>query len=916
MSKYAFKFLLDNTTDITDKIKSFTIESSLDAFCRELSFDLLDEDFYDALDFSIIPETPRIEVFTSINTPVLTGNLFVLNFEGVDGATFWEEEIFDLEPTYAENAELDTAQHYDGTSCLKLVGTVDEWAEVDYDFGTSPVNFVFSQRFRYTAGVVYFETYMSGASSGIGIYTWENVLYIFAIDRLGNVLIDEEISSPAPDTWHEFKVTVSGRNISIEVNGIEVGSATASIAYPFNDLADIYWGSQGNVGADSWVDKVYMSTTDIIEGTTVWISQGLYFIERPTFQIGTHETTTGVWGRQSTAILGEPFAQKVTKLWDADTTFYAICQEIIESVGLVWDSTKCDIQDFSIYADNFEADDQYPIETLQTLVELIVGEEGFVTSDREGNICIKRLERAPTTSDFNLTDLIIQSINEEPEWPEFGNRIKIIPVESVSQNSISVKLGSECIGISTLKVGYVDVWAQVKNGEGVPLNDQVVTWSFDPAVPTTLSYVYSLIQNSAEMLISKEIVRADSLVALSTNFEASSIIGIWAYADTSRANNFVANGAYILDGKKVYLTESNFNYCDQMVVVSYVVSGMVHNVVKYTPAGALEYSGEVSIIASLSGKEDSKTIYVNNYCKCPSTLSAEIDPSTLEIGEIATITAYLENGDEAVSGVIYMYEYTGLGTLSAAVLRTGSVTVTNEKAEAVNVIAGVTQCVTNSAISSITGVYTYTEDSDGVITHVSGNLYSSFLNKTINLNTILPTGTPLVVTYQRAGSVVNYFTAVTAGDVRITVSSPVNTEEGLSQVLTATINEAEEETVDEPTTVTGETADTYYVTGPSSLIFRKTFACYDNHQTGGTFNMHGLPDCYQKFGAWYLKKKSDNSIVGGAQLSHTGIGFSIVQNYFLEACAWKTPAQNFTITLNGPAGETAQLNVTLSVNEP
>jgi hypothetical protein len=465
-------------------------------------------------------------------------------------------------------------------------------------------------------------------------------------------------------------------------------------------------------------------------------------------------------------------------------------------------------------------------------------------------------------------------------------------------------------------VGYVDVWAQVKNGEGVPLNDQVVTWSFDPAVPTTLSYVYSLIQNSAEMLISKEIVRADSLVALSTNFEASSIIGIWAYADTSRANNFVANGAYILDGKKVYLTESNFNYCDQMVVVSYVVSGMVHNVVKYTPAGALEYSGEVSIIASLSGKEDSKTIYVNNYCKCPSTLSAEIDPSTLEIGEIATITAYLENGDEAVSGVIYMYEYTGLGTLSAAVLRTGSVTVTNEKAEAVNVIAGVTQCVTNSAISSITGVYTYTEDSDGVITHVSGNLYSSFLNKTINLNTILPTGTPLVVTYQRAGSVVNYFTAVTAGDVRITVSSPVNTEEGLSQVLTATINEAEEETVDEPTTVTGETADTYYVTGPSSLIFRKTFACYDNHQTGGTFNMHGLPDCYQKFGAWYLKKKSDNSIVGGAQLSHTGIGFSIVQNYFLEACAWKTPAQNFTITLNGPAGETAQLNVTLSVNEP
>ncbi len=914
MSKYAFKFILDGITDITNKIKSFSIESSLDAFCRELSFDLLDEDFYDTLDFSIIPETARIEVFTSIETPVLTGNLFVLNFEGVDGATSgWEEEIFDLQPTYVEHVELDTDEYDDGTSSLKLVGTADEWAELDYELGTSPVNFVFSQGFRYTTGVTYFEVYIGGAASSIDIYISNNILYVYAQDRLGNTLIDEELSPPAPDVWHELKITVSGRDISIEINDIEVGSATASIDYPFNDLEGIYWGSEGNVGADSWIDKVYMSTTDIIEGTTVWISQGLYFIERPTFKVGIHETMTGVWGRQSTAILAEPFAQKVTKLWDEDTTFYAICKEIIESVGLVWDSTKCDIADFTIYADNFEADDQYPIEVLQELVELIVGEEGFVTTDRAGNICIKRLVRAPTTSDYDLTDLIIQEINEEPEWPEFGNRIKIIPVESVSQNSISVELGSECIGISTLQVGYVDVWAQVKNGEGVPLNDQVVEWSFDPASPTTLSYVYSLIQNSSEITISKEIVRADSLVALSTKFEAATIIGIWAYADTSRANNFVANGAYILDGKKVYLTESNFNYCDQMVVVSYVVSGMVHNVVKYTP-GTLEYAGEVSIIASLSGKEDSKQIYVNNYCKCPSTLSAEIDPSTLEIGEIAKITAYLENGDEAVSGKIYMYEYTGLGTLASNVLNTGSVTVTDEKAEAVNVIAGVTQCITNSAISSVTGVYTYTEDSDGVITHVSGNLYSSFLNKTINLNTIIATGTPLVITYQRAGSVVNYFTAVTAGDVRITVSSPVNTEEGLSQVLSATINEAKEETVDEPTTVTGETSETYYVKGPSSIIVQaSSYGCRTTaSQTtiGGGSGGAGLPLCTQKFGSWTLHKTSDDSYVA-SDMSTDGTNI-VVKGNNIEVTIWQIKGQNFTVTLTGPKGVTATKQVSLT----
>ena len=405
----------------------------------------------------------------------------------------------------------------------------------------------------------------------------------------------------------------------------------------------------------------------------------------------------------------------------------------------------------------------------------------------------------------------------------------------------------------------------------------------------------------------------DSFVFFSIKFEVFAIIGIWAYADTARANNFVEGDAYILDGKKVYLTESNFTYCDQMVVVSYTVAGMVHNVVKYTP-GALEYTGEVGIIASLSGKEASKTIYVNNYCKCPSTLSAEINPSTLEIGEIATITAYLENGDEAVSGKIYMYEYTGLGTLASNVLNTGSVTVTDEKAEAVNVIAGVTQCVTNSAISSVTGVYTYTEDDNGVITHTSGNLYASFLNKTINLNLSIPTGTPLVVTYKRAGSVVNYFTAVTAGDVRITVSSPVNTEEGLSQVLSATINEAKtEETVEDPETI-GGTSETYYVKGPSSIIVQaSSYGCRTGERQttiGGGSGGAGLPLCVQTFGAWTLHKTSDGSYVA-SDMSTDGTNI-VVKGNNIEVTIWQIKGQNFTVTLTGPLGVTATKQVSLT----
>lgn len=66
MSKtYGWKILLDGT-DITDKVRSFSINSSLETFCRELTLDIMDETFFDSLDFSVIPETARIQVLTCV----------------------------------------------------------------------------------------------------------------------------------------------------------------------------------------------------------------------------------------------------------------------------------------------------------------------------------------------------------------------------------------------------------------------------------------------------------------------------------------------------------------------------------------------------------------------------------------------------------------------------------------------------------------------------------------------------------------------------------------------------------------------------------------------------------------------------------------------------------------------------------
>ncbi len=738
MIEYGVKFILDGTTDITSEVVSFSILCDLENYCRELSFELADEELFDSFDFSTIPESPRVEVFTR-TTPL------------------------------------------------------DEYYE------------------------------------------------------------DE------------------------------------------NDPA--------------------------------WISQGMFFIERPTFRVGLNATTTGIWGRQSTAILGEPFAQKVTKTWTENTTFYTICQEIVESVGLTWDDTRCDIQDFNIYSDNFGADDQYPIEALKSLVELIVGAEGYVTSDRFGNVWIKRLVRAPLTEDYNITDQTVQTTNEEPVWPEFGNRIKIIPTPSVSQDTINLYMDNQCIGEGSALC--IDVYAQVKNGEGVPLNDSVVTWSFgDIDLPEDIWYKYpemskTSVQNSAVMLISNERKRATGFNSIELAFEPSSIIGIWAYADKLRTTNFAPEGGYVIDSNNVYLTDKSFDYCDQMVFVSYYASGMVKNSVVYDtnkpePDGAVPVMGSLNVIVSVSGREDVKELYVNNSCKCKSSLSVKVDPTTITVGEgNAKIEAYLENSGYPVSGTIRMIEMSGFGTLSWS-NRATSTEGTSEKTESVNAVMGQSQCVVSSVISSVTGVWVVEEDSiTGLDTKIGNNLYSSFFGRTIDLNAYVITGTNLLVEYSRAGAVVNYLTGVAAGVSRIDVSADVSSEEGLVQTVQVNIQPPPSPYTPSPYTPSPYTPSpytppppppppaTYFVSGPGSIIYQPYIT------PGGILNIYSTTYTYETFGPWYLKKN-----VGGvistvlATLSVNGTGYLQVSDGNKITTKYETPSQTFTINLYGLEGGQASMQVT------
>ena len=607
--QYGWKFILDDTIDITDKIKSFSIETSMDSHCRELSFAISDVDFFDSFDFSIIPEETRVEVFTRIV----------------------EEDEYD----------------------------------------------------------------------------------------------------------------------------------------------------------------------------DVWLSQGRFFMERPTYQVGINETDTGIWGRQSTAILGEPFAQKVSTMWKTDTSFYMICQELLESVGLVWDTNKCEIQDFNIGANNFEAADMYPIEALKSLVSLIVGEEGFVTSDRFGNIWIRRLDRTPSAPLYDVTDLVVQSIREEPEWPEFGNRIKIIPSETLSQDKMDLYVENQCIGVEISQ--NVVVFAQIKNGEDIPVNDVVVSWSFSPSIPKGVWFRYPNVakmssQNSSTMLISNERVKASGFNSLNLAFQPDSIIGIWAYADRIREINFAPENGYAIFNKTVELTETSFDFCNQTVFVSYYASGMVKNKIEYNatdsgiyeePEGVEDLLGSVTLIASVSGREATSEIYVNNFCQCKSILTAKADPGSISIGGVSNIEAYLENSGVPVEGTIRMVETSGFGTLEWSSSPTSVLSI-SEKTEAINVLFGQTQCVVSSVIDSLVGVWLI--DSEGRKT--GSNLIDeydndSFYGRVIDLNTHLLSAVDLFVEYNRAGSVTNYLTGIKEGTSRITVSADSSTEEGLNQIVEVVISPVE-----------------------------------------------------------------------------------------------------------------------------
>ena len=183
-------------------------------------------------------------------------------FEGVDEAITWVEPN-GPDPDYLVGGEIDTAQHYAGTSSLLLA--ID--GEVDYAFPTTPLlsDFTMTTYFRFHAidgnfNIITMSDSTYTANIGVELsYGAGNIyIYISGRDTADNPLGDDynEIISLAVDTWHKCEIIVAGTSIKVKINGVELVSWIALIDNPLAGLDSYYTQNQNyTAGNNVWIDN-------------------------------------------------------------------------------------------------------------------------------------------------------------------------------------------------------------------------------------------------------------------------------------------------------------------------------------------------------------------------------------------------------------------------------------------------------------------------------------------------------------------------------------------------------------------------------------------------------------------------------------------------------------------------------------
>jgi len=506
---------------------------------------------------------------------------------------------------------------------------------------------------------------------------------------------------------------------------------------------------------------------------------GSFFAERATHLDTPNDSITSeLWGRSKTALLGSPFAAKVTKSWTEDTSFYAICEEMCALCGVTWDPDYSTLPDFFIFAGTYEAENLYPIDVITELARFAAGDSVYITTDGQDRLRIIAAEYAPEVgaSAFTVGDDNLMQLSESVEWPDFGNRIKISAVGSTAGWRVILSIPEPCLNATGS--ARTRLYAQVLDQDGEPQNDIPVDWSLS----RSLVSLDAATTNTQTLTISNEAQRAKSYYEVDVTFPPTSVIGVWTARDTRRENNLVASG-YELDGNTIILS-AQLTYCDQSLIITYEAAGMAIN---WATAGTSP--GTEKVTADVGGNSDTQELYIDNPCACPPDLTLRASPSSIKVGETSLIIAYLEIAGAPVTEgrKIWMTidSTPARGAIGWTENNLGKVGVSNERTAAINEIAGATQCELEMFPDSVSSIYQ--SDTEG--NALGGNLYDSHTGKVVTLNTALPTGTDLLANYTTIGAIVNDYEGIEVGEDRVRALISTTREERTEATCRIRVND-------------------------------------------------------------------------------------------------------------------------------
>lgn len=529
-----------------------------------------------------------------------------------------------------------------------------------------------------------------------------------------------------------------------------------------------------------------------------WVSQGTFFVERPQLSHEKdREHMQGVWGRSKTAKLGPPFAGKVSKEWDSDTSFYSICQEMCDLGGITWDSSLSEIADFKIYKDTYSVEYMYPIDVI---VELATLAGGKVVTDKDDNLRIVQYQYSnPTNPLWEVVDDDIQRLIGNPAWPEFGNRIRISPLGSVAGYTINLYWpDGNCLaadGQTTRKIV-----GQVLDSVGWGVNNVIVDWSHDGHVSFTRDD-QTLTQ---QIMISHELIQATSQVEFNTALVPSSgengILYVYDYDDKGRSKNYAKDGigvSYDINGRTITLSGEKFPYCDSILDVTYLADGCTFNKVM---AGSI--AEDVVITAEVDGSDARTDLYIGNHCQCPMDIMITAAPISIFQGTVSHILVYVEDsGPVTVARPIYMSAGSEgdrkgkleweVGTLSQVRIIYEKAIVRNDQAGNSTIELSMYPQASGVPAAGNGGIYVYVDDGTGE-PDLTTNYYQSRDEKTITLNTVLTTGTEVYVDYEAIGAAMNRYYGDCVGSEDIAAFVQGTRREPFSTVMRIEIKGATE----------------------------------------------------------------------------------------------------------------------------